>query len=92
MPTLATSKEIPRGEYVIGKNTIRESGIIQFHTLMQCTPELAYALFGQAKLKQLRLEGEEGFIVVNPKDLASGYWGMTGKTEPEEDKEWDYDV
>ncbi len=60
---------------------------------MQCTPELAYALFGQAKLKQLRLEGEEGFIIVNPKDLASGYWGFRSKPEElEEPYDGDYDV
>ncbi len=92
MPTLATSPEIPRGNYYIGTNTIRESGILEFHIILQCTFGPAYELFAQAILNDLRFNGDEGFLIVNPKDLAAGYWGFKGNPEEDEPYEADYDV
>lgn len=92
MVTLATSPEIARGNYYIGAKDVRPSGIIEFHIILQCTFGAAYELFAQAILNDLRFNGDEGFLIVNPKDLASGYWGMTGKPEEDEPYEGDYDV
>ncbi len=84
MVTLATSPEIPRGNYFVGKHDIRESGVIEFKVILQCTFGPAYELFAQAILNDLRFNGDEGFLVVNSEDLRSGYWGMTGN--PDEDE------
>ena len=85
MATLCTSKECARGEYIVARNTLKPSGIVEFTIIMQCTHGAAYDLFAQAIWQKLRLEGDEGFLIVHPEDLASGYWGMTGN--PDEDEE-----
>lgn len=85
MAVLCTSKEVNRGEYVVAKNTLKPSGIVEFTIIMQCTMDKAYELFAAAIFQKLRLEGDEGFLIVHPDDLTSGYWGFRG--EPDKDNE-----
>jgi len=94
MPTLAISPEVERGEYVVAQDSVSEVGITEFYYLMTCTPELAYLWFSKGILNTLRFSGKEGYIIINPKDLESGFWGFRGTTQDETDEPYDgdYDV
>ena len=75
MPTVGHSEHIPRGEYVVAKTL--EDNSVQY--IMQCNQDLAYSLFGKAILDALRLNGEQGWILVNTQDWKSDFWKLKVK-------------
>lgn len=80
MPTIGHSEHVPMGEYVIAKTS--DDGEVQY--IMQATRDLAYSLFGAAILHKLRLDGEQGWVLINSKDWKNDYWKI--KIHPEDEE------
>ena len=68
---IGCSKEVPPGGYAVSKE--KEDGI---YSLLECTNELAFSWFGSGLVRALVAAGEKPYIILNPDDLRSGYWGI----------------